>query len=311
VVGDSLGSLVEFRSPRDIARQYPDGVRDLADGGTWNTIAGQPTDDSELALDLARTLVSQTSWSSEAVAAAYAGWYASRPFDIGGTTRQALSAAAAAAQDKAGAARKAASRESQANGALMRCAPIGVWARDAAEAAAAARQDAALTHPHPICQAASAAFVAAIATGIGGGDREAMLTAAEAAMPEPDAAPLRAALSRARAGEGPADFMSQQGWVLIAFENAFRHLAIGTAIEDALIETVGAGGDTDTNGAICGALLGATAGRRSLPARWILPVLACRPTPELQALQSRPARYWPDDLTAIAEALVKRRMILH
>jgi ADP-ribosylglycohydrolase/fructose-1,6-bisphosphatase/inositol monophosphatase family enzyme len=310
VVGDSLGSLVEFRSAQDIARQYPDGVRDLADGGTWNTIAGQPTDDSELALDLARTLVGQTSWSSEAVAAAYAGWYASRPFDIGGTTRQALSAAAAVAQDKAGAARKAANRESQANGALMRCAPLGVWARDAAEAAAAARQDAALTHPHPICQAASAAFVAAIATSIDGGDREAMLSAAEAAMPEPDAAPLRAALARARAGEAPADFMSQQGWVLIAFQNAFRHLAAGTSIEDALMVTVSAGGDTDTNGAICGALLGAAAGRRGLPARWILPVLACRPTSELRAQQSRPARYWPDDLTAIAEALVKRRMIL-
>jgi ADP-ribosyl-[dinitrogen reductase] hydrolase len=48
---------MEFRSPGDIARQYPDGVRNLVDGGTWNTIAGQPADDSELALDLARTLV--------------------------------------------------------------------------------------------------------------------------------------------------------------------------------------------------------------------------------------------------------------
>ncbi len=310
VVGDSLGSLVEFRWPRDIAHQYPAGVRDLADGGTWNTIAGQPTDDSELALDLARTLVSQTSWSSEAVAAAYAGWYASRPFDVGGTTRQALSAAAAAAaaQDKAGAARKAANRESQANGALMRCAPIGVWARDAVEAATAARQDAALTHPHPICQAASAAFVAAIATGIGGGDREAMLTAAEAAMPEPDAAPLRAALARSRAGEGPGDFMGQQGWVLIAFQNSFRHLAIGTAIEDALIETVGAGGDTDTNGAICGALLGAAQGRVAIPTRWGMAVLACRPLAEAGVGQPRPQRYWPDDLPALAEALMARRI---
>jgi ADP-ribosylglycohydrolase len=308
VAGDSLGSLVEFRSERDIARQYPEGVRDLADGGTWNTIAGQPTDDSELALDLARTLVSQTSWSSEAVAAAYAGWYASRPFDIGGTTRQALSAAAATAQDKARAARKAANRESQANGALMRCAPIGIWARDAAEAAAAARQDAALTHPHPICQAASAAFVAAIATGIGGGDREAMLTSAEAAMPEPDASPLRAALARARAGEGPGDFMSQQGWVLIAFQNAFRHLAAGTSIEDALIETAGAGGDTDTNGAICGALLGAAQGSAAVPSRWSMAVLACRPAAELGALRPRPARYWPDDLQTLAEALMTRRL---
>jgi ADP-ribosylglycohydrolase len=153
---------------RALTSAYPDGVRDLADGGTWNTIAGQATDDSELALDLARTLVRQVTWSSEAVAAAYAGWYASRPFDIGGTTRQALSAAAAATQDKARAAQKASNGESQANGALMRCGPIGIWARDAAEAAAAARQDAALTHPHPICEAASAAFVAAIATAIAG-----------------------------------------------------------------------------------------------------------------------------------------------
>lgn len=84
--------------------------------------------------------------------------------------------------------------------------------------------------------------MAPIATGIGGGDREVMLTAAEAAMPEPDAAPMRAALARARAGEGLGDFMSQQGWVLIAFQNALRHLAVGTSIEDALIETAGAGG---------------------------------------------------------------------
>ena len=150
VVGDSLGSLVEFRSAADIAQQYPGGVRDLADGGSWSTIAGQPTDDSELALDLARTLVGLQAWSSEAVASAYGGWYASKPFDVGGTTRQALSAAASARSDKATAALAAASLDSQANGALMRCAPIGIWARDAKEAAVAARKDALLSHPHPV-----------------------------------------------------------------------------------------------------------------------------------------------------------------
>ena len=33
-----------------IEATYPNGVRDLADGGTYRTLAGQPTDDSELAL---------------------------------------------------------------------------------------------------------------------------------------------------------------------------------------------------------------------------------------------------------------------
>jgi hypothetical protein len=50
LAGDALGSLVEFQTPEQIRREYPDGVQKLADGETWNTIAGQPTDDSEMAL---------------------------------------------------------------------------------------------------------------------------------------------------------------------------------------------------------------------------------------------------------------------
>jgi ADP-ribosylglycohydrolase len=188
----------------------------------------------------------------------------------------------------------------------MRCAPIGIWARDAREAASAAREDAALSHPHPICQAASAAFVAAIATAVGGGDVEAMLAAAEAAMPETEAKPVRDRLEAARRGEGPVDFAHNQGWVLIAFHNAFKHLASATQIEDALIETVAEGGDTDTNAAICGALLGAAQGSAAIPVRWTMAVLACRPLAEAGARRPRPARYWPDDVPLLAEALLMR-----
>jgi len=41
IAGDSLGSLVEFQSPQQIRKKYPNGVRELGDGGTWGTIAGQ------------------------------------------------------------------------------------------------------------------------------------------------------------------------------------------------------------------------------------------------------------------------------
>jgi ADP-ribosyl-[dinitrogen reductase] hydrolase len=205
---------------------------------------------------------------------------------------------------KAEAARAAANRASQSNGALMRCAPIGIWARDAEEASMAARDDARLSHPHPVCQAASAAFVAAITTAVSGGDQEAMLTAAETAAQKPEAEAVRDHLALARLGHGPDDFMRQQGLVMIAFHNAFRHLASGTPIEDALVETVGEGGDTDTNAAICGALLGAAQGRAAIPVRWSMAVLACRPLSETGARQPRPARYWPDDVPLLAEALL-------
>jgi len=173
LAGDALGSLVEFESPQTIARRYPDGPRLLEDGGCWNTIAGQPMDDSELALSLARAILEAHGYQEEAAARAYARWNDSGPFDIGGTTRSALSPASHAlreGQPVAEAARKAARAESQANGALMRISPLGIFgtALEPGEVFALACSDASLTHPHPVCQTANGVFAAAIAFAIRG-----------------------------------------------------------------------------------------------------------------------------------------------
>ncbi|GAF93539.1 unnamed protein product, partial [marine sediment metagenome] len=90
LTGDALGSLVEFQTPEEIHRKYPNGVRKLADGGTWNTIAGQPTDDSEMALLLARMLIEQGTYNCEAAFVAYKYWLSSDPFDCGMTIASGL-----------------------------------------------------------------------------------------------------------------------------------------------------------------------------------------------------------------------------
>jgi ADP-ribosyl-[dinitrogen reductase] hydrolase len=90
LAGDALGSLVEFRTPEDIRREYPDGVRELADGGTWNTIAGQPTDDSEMALLLARMLADRGKYDPREARSAYLFWLDSGPFDCGMTVSSGL-----------------------------------------------------------------------------------------------------------------------------------------------------------------------------------------------------------------------------
>jgi ADP-ribosylglycohydrolase len=111
----------------------------------------------------------------------------------------------------------------------------------------------------------------------------------------------REAIEQARR---PQDFFGRMGWVLLALENAFFHLK-GSDFEAALVSTVEAGGDTDTNAAICGALLGAALGKQAIPPRWILPVLACRATVDAGAPRPRPASYWPDDILELAEALLQ------
>jgi ADP-ribosylglycohydrolase/fructose-1,6-bisphosphatase/inositol monophosphatase family enzyme len=285
VIGDSLGSLVEFKTAQEIAAAYPRGVRELADGGVFHTIAGQPTDDSEMALALARCLIEKKEFIADKVLDAYRAWMTTRPVDIGTTTERGLLGLHTS--------------ESESNGSLMRVAPLGVWAAgDPARAAGAARADSALTHKNPVCVEACAAYAAAIAAGVDHASREEMHAAALAN----SRGKAREAVQRAGR---PADFMKQMGGVLIALENAFFHLK-NSSLEEALISTVGCGGDTDTNAAVCGALLGAALGRQAIPPRWVLPVLACRATVDAGAPRPRPAVYWPDDVLELAEALLQR-----
>ena len=110
LAGDALGSLVEFQTPEQIRQQYPNGVRELVDGGTWNTIAGQPTDDSEMALLLARMLADQGKYDPQEARKAYIYWLDSGPFDCGATVSSGL--------------RGRANPDSQANGAMMRISPL-------------------------------------------------------------------------------------------------------------------------------------------------------------------------------------------
>ena len=307
VIGDNLGALVEFQTEEEIADAYPDGVRDLHDGGCWDILAGQATDDSELALALARTLLETGSYDREAIAAAYGDWYASGPFDIGRTIRQALSAAASAeAGSKAETASSQAKTTSQANGSLMRVSPIGIWAHRPEVADRFAREDSGLTHPHAVCVDACGVFAAAIAEGIRSGDRNAMFRIAQS---HARTMAVNDTLRHAAAGKAPEDYCSEEirGWVRLALQNAFCHLRRGATVEDALVTTVGKGGDTDTNAAIAGALLGAADGLGRIPSRWVMPVQACRPHDALGALRPRPMTYWPDDLAAIAEALLVAR----
>src|SRR5207237_6851785 len=127
----------------------PDGLRDWGDGGLYHTMDGQPTDDSEMAITLARATVREKKYDAAKVLDAYRAWLTSRPVDVGMTTERGLCGIVTG--------------ESESNASLMRVSPIGVWAAgDPALAARTARDDSALTHANAICLEACAALCAAI-----------------------------------------------------------------------------------------------------------------------------------------------------
>ena len=294
LIGDSLGSLVEFQRPERIRSRYPDGVRDMADGGTFNTIAGQPTDDSEMALLLARSLVSLGKFDQEEARKAYVFWLDSDPFDCGNAIWSGLTGRHIP--------------DSQANGAMMRISPLGIFGVNFAleQVAEWARQDAAITHIHSICQQANALFAMAIAYAVRTGCKaddlyQEIVGWAEEMDVESS---LKETISAA-ADSPPDDFVDSQGWVLIAFRNALWQLRTADEVEEGIVDTIMRGGDTDTNAAICGALLGSVHGREAIPGRWIETIRGCRPragTPGVY--KPRPECFWPADALELAEQLI-------
>ncbi|CAN0408548.1 unnamed protein product, partial [Phaeothamnion confervicola] len=243
---------------------------------------------------LARSLAAQGGYDRDAVWRAYHAWADSSPFDIGMTTSAAL-----VYQEPPPAGRHS---DSQANGALMRCSPLALagW-RNVEQMLDWSDQDASLTHSNPVCLAANRAYLRALARGLAGGEPQEMYEAAVAGSEGPVQTILEAAHS-----EPPQDFMSHMGWVLIALQNAFYRLLHSKSLRDGVIDTVRAGGDTDTNGCIAGALLGAYHGVGAIPPLWRRAVLSCRPHADSGAKRVRPNFLWPVDVYPLVEKLLTR-----
>jgi ADP-ribosylglycohydrolase len=263
------------------------------DGGAWDALAGQPTDDSEMALALARSILARGRFERESAAEAYRFWLRSSPFDVGGTVGAAL--------------RDRPNPASQANGSLMRVSPLGVFAHAFPPALAAelARQDSTLTHPNPACGDAAAAFVVAVGHAVreGDGPEAAFRAAEEWARGAGGALLVLEALAAARREPPRCDTPGSEGWVRIALQNAFHELLHAAGPEEGVVATVRRGGDTDTNAAIAGALLGAVHGRDAVPVQWRSMVLSCRALAP-RAHRPRPREYWPVDVLEIAERLL-------
>lgn len=288
LVGDAAGAVLEFFG-REIVETDVAHALAMPGGGTWEVAPGQVTDDGELTMSLLRGLASAPDDPTRAVAERYASWAASDPFDIGATTAASLGClrrdsgfTAIAKAEGAHVAMTRAARErcmaSKANGSLMRATPLAVWGvrrgLDLERVIAVTRADAELSHPNPACVVSAISYVRAIRRLVlSDGDVAAAIGEAREAAAEDDE--VRGWLEDAVDRDVVVPFSPQDGFVKIAFSHAFRHLARGTAYEEALRVTLLGGGDTDTNACIVGGLLGAKVGIGAVPGPMREAVLGC------------------------------------
>jgi ADP-ribosyl-[dinitrogen reductase] hydrolase len=281
--GDALGATLEFMTPEAIQQQHGQ-LRDIIGGGWLALVPGEITDDTQMALCIARSLVERGAFDADDIAARFVEWRASQPKDIGNTTAHALEQLAHGVPwQEAGQRTHEAMRPNDAsNGSIMRCAPIALYARvDPARNAQLSADASRITHANPLCVAASVALNAAIAALLNDPAADPLAVALAAT----DNETLRTALATVPASV-PADLRAK-GYVLDTMQAAFWAVTQHSTLDEAIIAGVNLGQDSDTTGAVAGALAGARWGMAAIPDRW------------LHVLQPR------DELIALADGLLE------
>ena len=259
VVGDALGMPLEF-GPRRPAGSL---VRDMQKG---RLAAGTFTDDTEMALALADSLLAHAPLDPADLAQRFVAWLGAGPPDVGNHTRAVLGRVAHGTPwAEAVQAVQRGHLDAAGNGSVMRCWPVAAmhW-DDLGRLLDESRLQSQVTHPHVACVEGSAFVNAAIHYLVRG------VLPAEAvarAMTHVDL-PLSLQEAIRDAPTRRREDLENTGWVRHTLESAVWGLRTTDSIEEAVVQVVNLGNDADTAGAVAGALAGAAYGLRAIPARW-------------------------------------------
>jgi ADP-ribosyl-[dinitrogen reductase] hydrolase len=266
-LGDALGAPFEFRRRDAIPSPLP--AFELPwmglPPGTW-------TDDTAMARNLWTSLIAHRGeLDLSDVLERHLAWLATDPPDVGNLTRRVLSGwRDGTSEDPA---RDYVERRgpevSAGNGSVMYCAPLGaVRALTPERLLTEAPALSALTHADARCRTACLAVTLAVAGLVRGEPADDAIPAAVAAVADREGGEeleyLAAEAGLARPIDGP-----DMGFTLFSAGVALRVAAEALDVEAGLREVVAFGGDTDTNAAVAGALLGARFGRSGLLAEWL------------------------------------------
>lgn len=275
--GNALGVPTEFLgSPERIRADFPGGVRDIH---RRDTATSPFDDDVAMALELAEELLTGDV-DLERLARRWIAWLDRDGRGAGDWTRTALNHIRTHGTPPSGTGSRA------PNGAVMRALPVALATRgQPRNLVAGTWHTAALTHPDDRCTWSAVAVNVAAAQFLAG-RRDFLADVIEVLQVNQAPDEVLAAVRRVpleRREELPVT--GPRAWdAVTCAEVALWAAWHEPDLEQALIWLANAGGDTDTNAAVAGGLLGARDGEAAVPARWIAAL------PEVARLRDLAAR---------------------
>ena len=205
----------------------------------------------------------------EDIAERFVAWYNRGPFDIGIMTADALGRIdRGASWDDAGQDVWEIKPEGSnaGNGSVMRCAPLALASDDRETLRRVSRDSSRITHADPRCTYGCAALNCTIAAMLNE-DEKPLSTALDAVRTDApdDLVDILESIPDSVARDG----LQNSGFVPHTLQTALYHALTADSAETAIVDAVNEGGDTDTIGAVAGAVAGARFGASALPERWL------------------------------------------
>ena len=312
-IGDSIGSYVEF-SYNWISIDQLNDAMNMKGGGVHGISSGQVTDDTELSVCLTKSLIEMGNvFDINIIGKYYKEWYDSIPFDMGNCIQSTFKYAPNIDKMKSTAVEFNNNSDinggNMSNGSLMRITPLIVYGYKLSdnELSRIIVDESSLSHYNKyvfICNTCYAiacryliidyneldrninAYKLAkeyLRNNINNGNKEAKTVWEWLIVCEKMETKLLHKPTK------------QMGFIKIAFQRAFYNLlksnndgtGIYTNIKDSIKSTIFPGGDTDTNAAIVGGMVGAWQGFHSFPQFYIDKIKNCAPNKNRESYQAK------------------------
>lgn len=298
-LGDSLGAPHEFRKRKDPYTgllQYKAAMNTQFQG-TKELAIGQITDDGEMTLALLRQMIRDHGYNRDHVVMAYLRWANSGGWMMGKNTRALLKGVTTMKGYQARVAKIMVTGPSQSNGAMMRCSPLALlWENESVVA------DVNITNPNRIVVDCNLIYITALRLALQGHDGTEIFNIVKGLAQTPEVQVVMTQVEQRQA----RDIVENRGWCLHALWCAMMALTSFGNYAEAMEWVIASqpGSDTDTNGCIAGALIGALIGFQAMQSEpttgqnieiLLHADIANGPTP-------RPAEYTPHDFYTLTEA---------
>ena len=190
----------------------------------------------------------------------------------------------------------------------MRITPMAVFCHklDDKQIYECTKKDVNLTHSHEIALHATVCYNIAIAHLLNNfGDAEGAIDRADNYVKSVDNSEFTKHWKKIMKADNEKELIRADkmiGFIIIAFSYAFYYLKNDYTYQEAINNMLYNGGDTDTNAAIVGGLIGARYGLNEIPQEWVDAVLDCKnDRPKFLQIESEEKAFGLiDDILAIA-----------